>query len=398
MTGARPLVFLVAGEPSGDLLGGRLMDALGEATGGEIRFAGVGGETMGTRGLRSLFPIDDLAVMGFAEVLPRLFTILRRLRQVERAVAAARPDVVVTIDAPGFNLRLARRLRPTGVPLVQYVAPQLWAWRPGRARRLAGLFDRILALFPFEPAFFAALGVEAVAVGHPAVEALQPVAGDLRERLGLAAAAPVLLMLPGSRVGLVRRMLPVYRDAAARLAADIPGLVVLLPVVPATRAIVQAAVADWPGTVRVVQSPEDRRGALAVASAAIAVSGTSTLELGLAGVPMAVAYRTSAVSAALARRLIRVAHVALPNLVLQRTVVPELLQEACTPEALARIAGDLLAGGDAARRQRQELAGMREMLGTTGTPPSARAAREVLDVIARSVGRRSPPGSGPGSA
>lgn len=398
MTGARPLVFLVAGEPSGDLLGGRLMDALHAATGGEIRFAGVGGETMGARGLRSLFAIDDLAVMGFAEVLPRLFTILRRMREVERAVAAARPDVVVTIDAPGFNLRLARRLRSTGVPLVQYVAPQLWAWRPGRARRLAGVFDRILALFPFEPSFFAALGVEAVAVGHPAVEAPPPDARDLRQRLGIASAAPVLLMLPGSRGGLVRRMLPVYRDVAARLAAQIPGLAVLLPVVPATRAVVRAAVADWPGTVRVVEAPEDRRSALALASAAIAVSGTSTLELGLAGVPMAVAYRTSALSAALARRLIRVKHVALPNLVLQRPVVPELLQEDCTAEALARIAGDLLAGGETARRQRRDLAGMREMLGITGVPPSARAAREVLDVMARSAGRRSLPGAAPGGA
>ncbi len=377
-----PLVFLVAGEPSGDLLGGRLMEALRRVTGGRIRFAGVGGEAMAAQGLRSLFALEDLAVMGFAEVLPRLPLILRRMREVEAAVTAAHPDVVVTIDAPGFNLRLARRLRPTGVRLVQYVAPQLWAWRPGRARRLAGLFDRILALFPFEPEFFARLGVDAVAVGHPAVEAPPPAGGDLRRRLGIAPEAPVLLMLPGSRVGLVRRMLPVYGETVARLAAAVPGFTVLLPVVPATRAPVQAAVARWAAPAHVLADAGDRRQALAEAAAAVTISGTSTLELALAGVPMAVAYRTSAISAALARRLIRVPHVALPNLVMGRAIVPELLQEDCTGEALARIAGDLLLGGAAALRQRADLSRVRAVLGTDGPPPSERAARAVLEVIA----------------
>ena len=376
-----PLVFLVAGEPSGDVLGARLMAALRRLTGGHVRFAGVGGEAMRREGLASLFPIDDLAVMGFIEILPRLPRILSRLRDVERAVIATRPAVVVTIDAPGFNLRLARRLRPQGVRLVHYVAPQLWAWRPERARKLIGLFDRILTLFPFETAFFAGLGIDTRLVGHPAVEAERPEAGDLRARLGIAPSAPVLLMLPGSRVGLVRRMLPIYAATAKRLALLIPGLVILVPVVAATRAMTAEAVAAWPVDARVVDNLADKRAALAAAAAAITISGTSTLELALAGMPMIVAYRTNPISAFLARRLLRVAHVALPNLILGRGAIPELLQEACTPGTLADAAARLMIDATAAQAQRDDLAALRAQLGADGPPPSERAARAVLEVI-----------------
>jgi lipid-A-disaccharide synthase len=376
-----PLVFLVAGEPSGDVLGARLMAALRRLTGGDVRFAGVGGEAMRREGLASLFPIDDLAVMGFVEILPRLPRILSRLRDVERAVIATRPAVVVTIDAPGFNLRLARRLRPQGVRLVHYVAPQLWAWRPERARKLIGLFDRILTLFPFETAFFAGLGIDTRLVGHPAVEAERPEAGDLRARLGIAPSAPVLLMLPGSRVGLVRRMLPIYAATAKRLALLIPGLVILVPVVAATRAVTAEAVAAWPVDARVVDNLADKRAALAAAAAAITISGTSTLELALAGMPMIVAYRTNPISAFLARRLLRVPHVALPNLILGRGAIPELLQEACTPGTLADAAARLMIDATAAQAQRDDLAALRAQLGADGQPPSERAARAVLDVI-----------------
>lgn len=384
MTGRAPLVFLVAGEPSGDVLGARLMSGLRAEAGGAVRFAGIGGEAMAAEGLASLFPIDDLAVMGFVEVLPKLPLILRRMREVERAVREARPDVVVTIDAPGFNLRLARRLRPLGVPLVHYVAPQLWAWNPGRAKRLAGVFDRILALFEFETGFFAQLGIETVAVGHPAIEAPPPVAGDLRRTLSIADGAPVLLMLPGSRQGLVRRMLPVYGAAAARIAARFPGLVCVLPAVPSTAGLLRAAVGGWGVAAHVVAEPAQRRAAFALASAAVTISGTSTLELGLAGVPMVVAYRANALSAFLARRLVRIPHVALPNLVLGRGAVPELLQEACTPGAIADAACALLAGSDAAARQRVDLAELRSRLSVGGASPSQRAAREVLALARRS--------------
>jgi lipid-A-disaccharide synthase len=378
---ASPLVFLVAGEPSGDVLGARLMAALKRLTDGRIRFAGIGGERMGAEGMRSLFPVDDLAVMGFAEVLPRLLVILRRMGDVEAAIRDARPAVVVTIDSPGFNLRLARRIRPLGIPMVHYVAPQLWAWRPERARKLVGLFDRMLALFPFEPTFFATLGIDTVAVGHPAVEAPAPAAGDLRARLSIAEDAPVLALLAGSRRGLVQRMLPVYADAVHELARRFPGLVALLPVVPGTRALVEAAAGSWGIATRVILEPADKRAALAVAHAAITTSGTATLELALADLPMVVAYRVNALSAMLVRRMVLVRHASLPNLILGREVVPELLQQDCTAARLAAAAVPLLEGGPAALAQRASFAELRAALGGDGAPPSERAARAVLDVL-----------------
>jgi lipid-A-disaccharide synthase len=378
---ATPLVFLVAGEPSGDVLGARLMAALKRLTDGRIRFAGIGGERMGAEGMRSLFPVDDLAVMGFAEVLPRLLVILRRMGDVEAAIRDARPAVVVTIDSPGFNLRLARRIRPLGIPMVHYVAPQLWAWRPERARKLVGLFDRMLALFPFEPTFFATLGIDTVAVGHPAVEAPAPAAGDLRARLSIAEDAPVLALLAGSRRGLVQRMLPVYADAVHELARRFPGLVALLPVVPGTRALVEAAAGSWGIATRVILEPADKRAALAVAHAAITTSGTATLELALADLPMVVAYRVNALSAMLVRRMVLVRHASLPNLILGREVVPELLQQDCTAARLAAAAVPLLEGGPAALAQRASFAELRAALGGDGAPPSERAARAVLDVM-----------------
>jgi lipid-A-disaccharide synthase len=378
---ATPLVFLVAGEPSGDVLGARLMAALTRFAGGRVRFAGIGGERMAAEGLRTLFPVDDLAVMGFAEVLPRLVTIFRRMREVEAAIRTARPAVVVTIDSPGFNMRLARRIRPFGIPMVHYVAPQLWAWKPERARKLVGLFDRILALFAFEQPFFARLGIDTVTVGHPAIEAPAPVAGDLRARLAIASEAPVLALLPGSRRGLVQRMLPVYAETAHALARRFPGLVVVLPVVPGTRALVEAAVARWSVPTRVIADLADKRAALAVAHAAITTSGTATLELALAGLPIVVAYRASALSAMLVRRMVTVRHVSLPNLILEREVVPELLQDACTADRLGDAAGALLDGGAAAVAQRAAFADLRARLGGDGPPPSERAARAVLDVL-----------------
>jgi lipid-A-disaccharide synthase len=380
---AAPLVFLVAGEPSGDVLGARLMSALARLTAGRVRFAGIGGEQMTGQGLRSLFPVDELAVMGFAEVLPKLRDILRRMAEVESEVRRLRPAIVVTIDSPGFNLRLARRLKPLGVPLVHYVAPQLWAWRPQRARKLVGLFDRVLTLFPFEPAFFERVGIATLEVGHPAIEAPPPVAGDLATRLGFAADATVLAMLAGSRRGLVQRMLPVYGAAAALLADRVPGLAIVLPVVPATRGLVEAAAARWPVPARVVVAPEDKRAALALARAAIVTSGTATLELALAGLPMAVAYRANALSAMLARRLIQVRHVSLPNLILERAVVPELLQWDCTPARLAEAAFDLLGEGMLPLAQRRAFSELRDRLGGDGPPPSERAARAVLEALVR---------------
>lgn len=379
------LIFLVAGEPSGDALGARLMAALKRATEGRVRFAGVGGERMAAEGLTSLFPLTDIAVMGFTEVVPRLPVILRRLRQTADAIWAQNPAAVVTIDAPSFGLRIADRVRSSGIPLIHYVAPQLWAWRPGRARKLAGRVDHLLALLPFEPAFFGKLGVSCTYVGHPVIEdvALAGSGERFRHQHGIAADAAVLLVMPGSRLGLARRMLPVFRASVEALVARLPSLHVVLPTVAGTDTLVRSAVSGWHVPHTVVSTVHERHDAFAAADAALTISGTATLELAVAGVPMVVAYRVGRLTEFLARRMIEVPHVAMPNLILGRGAVPELLQADCTPESLAAQLETLLQNSTA---QRSELGEIRRRLGldeleASGVRPSDRAARAVLEAI-----------------
>lgn len=258
MNRGEPLIFLVAGEPSGDLLGARLMAALRGLAAGRIAFAGVGGERMGAEGLRSLFPMSELSVMGLVEVLPSVPRLLLRLRQTAAAVREQRPAVVVTIDSPGFNTALARRLRKFDRPLVHYVAPSVWAWRAGRVRTMARLFDHVLALLPFEPPYFEDAGLPCHYVGHPAVETAHRSDGDFRARHGIAEEAPLLAVLPGSRMGEVSRMLPTYLAAAELLAARMPELRLVTVTVPTVAAAVTGA--RWPRPPIVVGASERQIG------------------------------------------------------------------------------------------------------------------------------------------
>ena len=406
MTRRGLLVFLVAGEPSGDALGAGLMAALRRAAPGPVAFAGVGGERMGAEGLESLFPMSDLSVMGLVEVLPRARRLLRRLRRTAAAARESRPDAVVTIDSPGFNLRLARRLRGSGAPLVHYVAPSVWAWRPGRARAMAALYDRVLALLPFEPPFFERAGLKCVHVGHPAAEPEGPApdAAAFRARHGIPPEAPLLAALPGSRGGEVRRLLPVYLAAIRLLRARVPGLRLVAATTPAVAGA--AAAAAWPIPPALVGDDEGRRAAFAAADAAIAASGTVTLELAAARTPMVVCYRVAPVTYAALRPLVKVDRYALANLVLGRRSVPELIQSRCTPKAVAREAERLLVDSAARTAQIAALArAVAALRGGGGASPSDRAARAVLDAIGerRDVGRRRvpdaahhAPGEGPG--
>ena len=377
------LVYLLAGETSGDVLGARLMAALRQLRPG-LRFAGVGGARMAEAGMQSLFPMADLNVMGLVEVLPRVRLLRRRLGEVERDLARTRPGVVVTIDSPGFTLRVLKTATALGLRRAHYVAPQVWAWREKRVRHFPGLWDRLLCLLPFEPAFFARHGLPSVFVGHPVLEsgADRGDAARFRADHSLPHDSPVLVLMPGSRRTEVPRLLPVFGAAVALLRRDWPGLVPVLPVAPAVAPAVARGVADWPVRPLVVTTLAGKHDAYAAATAALTKSGTSTLELALAGVPMAVTYRVNRLSAALARRLIRVPFVAMVNLLAQRRLVPELLQEDCTAERLADTVSTLLRDPDAAANQRagfrDALAGLRP---ADGGDPSDAAARAVLELL-----------------
>jgi len=376
------LVYLLAGEQSGDVLGGRLMAAL-RARRPDLQFAGIGGPRMIGEGLQSLFPMHELAVMGLVEILPRLRRLRRLLLQAQDDITRRRPDIVVTIDSPGFTLRLLRAIAPLGLRRVHYVAPQVWAWREHRVREFPGLWDRLLCLLPFEPAFFAAHGLPASFVGHPVLEsgADHGEAARFRTRHGLPDEAPVVILMPGSRRTEVGRLLPVFARTMGLLAAHLPLMVPVLPVASAVAAKVERAARAWPVRPVIVTEIADKHDAFAAASAALTKSGTSTLELALAGVPMAVTYRVNPITAAIARRLIRVPHVAMVNLLAQRRLVPELLQQDCSPARLSETLLSLLTEPSVARAQREGFAPLLQTLRPPEGSPSDAAARVVLETL-----------------
>jgi lipid-A-disaccharide synthase len=384
MDDREPLIFIVSGETSGDNLAGRLMAALKRETGGRVRFAGVGGPQSERQGLKSLFPMSELSVMGLAEVLPHLPRLLRRINETARAARALKPDAVVTVDSPGFCLRLAHHLRGSGIPVIHYVAPQLWAWGPFRAKKLKKRVDHIMALLPFEVPFFARYGIPATYVGHPAIDAGAE-RGDgpaFRARHGIAPETPVLCVLPGSRAGEVKRMLPVFGEAAARLKEKHPQLRAVIPAVDSVAERVREMTAAWSVPVLLVSDMAERFDAFAASDAAMAKSGTVTLELALAGVPMVVAYRISPASAFVVRRMgVAVEHASLVNLLLGRQVVPEFLQEDCTGEKIAQGVDELLTSAQARAAQQKDFAAVARALGARTPSPSERAAKVVLGIV-----------------
>lgn len=377
-------IMLVAGEPSGDDIGGRLMAALKERIGGSANFAGVGGPRMTAEGLDSLFPMSELSVMGFAEVVPRLPKLLKRVEDAAALALGVRPHALITIDSPGFNFRLARRLRGRGIPLIHYVAPQVWAWHPRRARKMAAIFDHLMTLLPFEPPYFETEGLAATFVGHPVVEAI-PGAGEgraFRERHGISREATLLAVLPGSRQSEITRLLPVFCDSVLRLAPRLDRLHIVVPGLPDHIDTLRRNIAVGSLPVTVVTGPDEKRAALAAADGALAASGTIALELALAGVPMVIAYRVNPLTAMIARRLIKVDQVCLVNILLGKAIVPELLQQDCQAERLAAAVHQILT--DPNIREQQFSAGrtVAAHLVAGATVPSQRAAEVVLRVAA----------------
>ena len=373
-------IVLVAGEPSGDALGARLIPALRDRAPGPLDLKGVAGPLMIEQGMDSLFPITDLTLMGLAEVVPSIPRVLRRLQQTVTAIERWRPDAVVTIDSPGFCFRLARRLHGHNAPIIHYVAPTVWAWRPGRARDIATIVDHLLTLLPFEPPYFEAVNLPATFVGHPVVEAAPGDGPAFRGRHGLDADTPVLCVLPGSRRGEVGRLLSPFGQAVRRLCTRFPRLRVLVPTVPAVAGPVRQAVADWPGA-PVLVDPVEKADAFAAATVALAASGTVSLELAVAGVPQVIAYRVNPLTAAIVRRLIRVRWASLVNILADDDVVPELLQAACTPDALADTVGHLLATPEARAQQVARATTSVDRLRADGASASATAAQVVFEMI-----------------
>lgn len=378
-------VFLIAGEASGDKLGAALMAGLKTLVPG-VGFAGVGGPLMQAEGLTSLFPMEDLSVMGLAEILPKYPLLRRRVQEAADAAIATGPDVLITIDSPDFCLRVARKVKDARPDLfcTHYVAPSVWAWRAGRAKRMAQVIDHVLALLPFEPPYMRAAGMSCDFVGHPVVSeprATGAEAAAWRTRAGIAAEEKLLLVLPGSRRGEVSRLAPKFGATLGLLKDRVPGLRVVLPTVRGVSDMVRAAVADWPVPALIVEDRADRLAAFAAADAALAASGTVSLELAANRVPMVIGYDANRLTWAIVWRMMKIDTVTLVNLVSETRAVPEFLGPACQPEAMAdavvALFGD--AGARAAQMQAMEITMTR--LGEGGEAPGLRAARSVLRAL-----------------
>ena len=391
-----PTLFLIAGEPSGDALGARLMAAAKRLTGGKVRFVGIGGEKMMAEGLVSLFPMAELTLFGIFELLPHLPNLIRRIDQTVAEIIRIRPDAVVGIDSPGFTVRVAKKVRAAApaIPLIHYVAPTVWAWKPKRATKYAAIYDHLLAVLPFEPPYFEREGLACTFVGHSVVEggAGKGDGAGFRNRHGIASTDRVVAVLPGSRKGEVSRLLPDFRATLERLQPTHPALVAVVPTVATVRDRVAAAIADWPVRTVLVEGDAEKYDAFAAAEAALAASGTVSLELALARLPTVIAYRLNPVTVALYRRLIRVKYVNLVNLMLDRMLVPELLQQDCRPDRLATELGRLLDDPAARQAQIDGVAEVARWLGQGDTPPSERAARTILNVVAERRLNRPPEG------
>ncbi|MBW7056476.1 lipid-A-disaccharide synthase [Paracoccus bogoriensis] len=377
--------FLIAGEASGDQLGAALMAGL-KTLDPQAEFVGVGGPAMQAQGLESLFPMDELSVMGLMEVLPKYRALKRRIAQTAAAVTKTAPDALIGIDSPDFCLRVARAARPDNpdLPMIHYVAPSVWAWRPGRAQKMARVIDHVLAILPFEPPYMQAAGMSCDFVGHPV--ATEQVAGSDQAALfrnvhGIAPDAPLVLCLPGSRRSEVARLGARFDEALIRLRDRVPEIRVALPTVPGVAGMVREMTRRWPTAPIVIEDADEKRAAFAAADLALAASGTVSLELAANRVPMVIGYDMAPLSRLIIGFLLRTDTVTLVNLVSETRSVPEFLGRACQPDPLARALQQVLEDPATRMAQLDAMDLTMERLGRGGEAPGLRAARSVLTAI-----------------
>jgi lipid-A-disaccharide synthase len=387
-------VFIIAGEPSGDKLGGNLMEGLNTLTKGQISFAGVGGEMMQASGLKSLFPMSDLTVMGLFEVIPSIPKIKRRIDQAAHAAIELCPDVLITIDSPDFCLRVGKKLRgiyPDQFS-VHYVAPSVWAWRPERAEKMAKTVNHVLALLPFEPPFMERVGMSCDFVGHPAATEDTPTKAQIKTvlgDLGLKPSDEIIAVLPGSRRSEIKRLMPLYKDAIKRVLNARPKAQFVLPAARPILAEVQVQLAGNTLPIHVLdptaftphEAEHRKRAVYAASSAALATSGTIALDLAKQRCPMVVAYKASWLTERAVKRLAKIDRANLINIVTDSYVVPEFLFDKCTADVAAKALLTILRDQEIRDAQIAALNDTMQQLGEGGDPPGMRAAKSVLDAI-----------------
>lgn len=385
---ADPLIFIIAGEPSGDRIGADIIKSLKAITPFPLRFAGIGGNHMEAQGLRSLFPLKELTLMGLVEVLPHLPRLWRRYQEVLKTLKTLKPRVLLTIDAPDFCLRVAKKAHALGITTIHYTAPSVWAWRPGRAKTLARFLDHLLLLYKFEEPYFHQVNLPCTFVGHPlCVESLYLQEGPQGESekflmdQGFNAGNPVLCLLPGSRSGEVKTLLPLFKEALKKLRKVFPDLQYVLPVSSAVKTLVKKHLEQWDFPVVMVEGEKEKYQALKASTLALAASGTVTLELAMAQLPTVVVYKINAITAWILKRLVKVPFASLPNIISGQCVMTELLQERCSPDTIFLTLKNLLTDKGLVQHQKQALKTLKSQLILEGTSPSQRAAEVILNTL-----------------
>lgn len=387
-------ICVIAGEPSGDQLGGKLIEAIKRSVSAPVSFIGVGGESMERAGCNSLFPLSDVSVMGPAAILAQLPKLIRRVHQTVDAIITANPDVLVIIDSPEFTHPIAKRVRKRNpdIPIIDYVSPSVWAWRSGRAGRMRHYVDHILALLPFEPGVHKKLGgPPCTYVGHPLIERLDWIKklkpDELANELGLKRGRKVLTVLPGSRRTEVTGLMEPFGATLKKVIEDIGDVEVIVPVVPSVRHLVEEGVKSWPVKPHLVEGEKAKFQAFRSSDAALAASGTVTLELALSGTPMVVGYRLELIMwlahkfVVLTREPSNIPSIVLPNLVLGKKAFPEYMEERCTPENLSVALLPLLKGGQERDKQIAALKGIQKKMRLANSQPSDKAAKIVLEYV-----------------
>lgn len=379
-------VYLIAGEPSGDLLGSRLMRALRRKTNGQVEFYGLGGDTMETEGLTSLFDISDLAIMGLVEVIPSIPKVLRRIRQTVEDIKKVKPDIVVTIDSWSFSSRVHQKLRKLklGIPQLHYVAPQVWAWKKKRAKTMYKYIDALMTLLPQEPKYFTPYRLPTVFVGHPVIESevLQADGMAFRHKFQIPENKKIITVLPGSRHNEVSKLLPVFLQAARMLLEQDKDFYFVIPTVKTVAASVKAYVAKSGLPIVVVETQQDRYNAFQASQAAIAASGTVALELAITHIPHLIAYKVSKLTAFIIEHIMKIQFVNLSNIMLGREIIPELLQQRCVPGNIVRYILEILEQGELYHKQMAGFDKVKAILSQGEQTPSENASDYILEMIA----------------
>ena len=378
-----PLIFVLAGEQSGDMIGGKLLAAIKDITKDNVKFIGVGGQNMAEQGLDSIFPMSDLSVMGLFEVIKHLPVIYSRFKEVKQAITDYKPDIVITIDAPDFSLRLSKHIKSLNIPHIHYIAPTVWAWRPGRAKSIAKKIDHLLAVYPFEPKYFEVHNLPCTFVGHMISELnIDGIARtQFREKHDIAKSTKLICWLPGSRMSEVELLVPIHKQALIDLQQHYPDMVVALPVAPSVADYVKSQIIDLPFKVITVEDTQERYAAMRAANVALAASGTVNLELSMAQTPFVITYKINPLTAWLAKLILKDQYVTMVNILCDGPVIPELLQEDCTPDNISSVINHLFINKSSVENQLEGQRTANIMLRHISHKPSYAAAKIVLSYL-----------------